>query len=83
MVKNKRSERFNQIATFIKYEFLLFYLRMPFQRLNASLVLVIPDLDQTIVGATDEVRLVAAVVIVDAVDALLVTVQREVGRVRA
>jgi hypothetical protein len=59
------------------------YLRMPFQRLNASLVLVIPDLNQTIIGATDEVGLVAAVVIVDAVDALLVTVQREVGRVRA
>ena len=56
---------------------------MALQRLNARLVLIIPDLDQTIVGAADEIRLVAAVVVVDAIDALLVAVQREVGRVRA
>ena len=51
------------------------------ESLDAGLVLVIPDLDHPVVRAADEVRLVAAVVVVDAVDAFLVPVQREVWRV--
>jgi len=45
--------------------------------------LVIPDLDQTVVRSRDQVRLVTAVVVVDTVDALLVTFQREVRRTGA
>lgn len=56
---------------------------MSLKSLDAGLVLVVPDLDEPVVGAADEVRLVAAVVVVDAVHPLLVPVQCEVGRVGA
>ena len=59
------------------------YLRVALQGLNAGLVLVIPDLDEPVVCTADEVRLVAAMVVVHAVHALLVTVQGKVGRRRA
>ena len=48
------------------------------QRLNAGFVLVIPNLDLAVVRARDQVRLVAAGVVVNAVHALLVTLQGEV-----
>ena len=55
-------------------------LRVAVERLHARLVLVVPDLDESVVGARDQVGLVAAVVVVDAVDALVVALEREVGR---
>ena len=53
-------------------------LGMSLQALDACLVLVVPDLDLSVVRPRDEVGLVAAVVIVHAVDALLVAFQGEV-----
>lgn len=51
---------------------------MSIESLNASFVLIIPDLHQAIVGSGDQVRLVTAVIIVDAIDSFLVTLKREV-----
>ena len=56
---------------------------MAVKALHARLVLVVPDLDESVVGPGHEVGLVAAVVVIDAVDALLVAVQRKIGRLRA
>ena len=53
------------------------------QRLNAGLVLVVPDLDESVISPGHDVGLVPSVVIVDAVDALLVALQGEVGGVGA
>ena len=50
---------------------------VPLEGVDALLRLVVPDLDESVVGAGDDVGLVAAEV-VDAVDALLVPRQREV-----
>ncbi len=58
-------------------------LQVALQRLHTSLVLVVPDLDSSIVRTRDKVRLVATVVVVDTVDALLVAFEREVGMIRA
>ena len=46
--------------------------------LNASFILIIPNFNHTIVGTRNQVGLVATGVVVDAVDALLVTLQSEV-----
>ena len=54
---------------------------MAFKGLDARLVLIIPDFNESVIGTTHQVRFVAAVVVVDAVDAFLVPVQREVWRV--
>jgi hypothetical protein len=58
---------------------------MALERLHAGLVLVVPDLDELVVGARDEVRLVAGERVLDGVDALLVALEREVriGRIEA
>ena len=53
---------------------------MSLQALDARLVLVVPDLDLSIVRSRDDVGLVPAVVVVHTVHALLVALQREVGR---
>jgi hypothetical protein len=52
---------------------------VPLQALYAGLVLIVPDLDESVVGARDDVGLVAAVVVVDAVHTLLVTLEGKVG----
>lgn len=52
---------------------------MPFERLHARLVLVVPDLDGTVVTRGDHVRPVTAVVVLDIVDALFVRLQAVVG----
>lgn len=44
--------------------------------------LIVPDADRAVVGAGDQVGLVAARVVVDAVDALLVALERK-RRLRA
>jgi len=44
--------------------------------------LVVPDFDETVVSSRHQVRLVTAMVVIHAVDALLVTFQREVRRTR-
>ena len=54
--------------------------RVPLERLHARLGLVVPDLHQLVVRAGDEVRAVAAAEVLHAVHALLVPLQREVGR---
>ena len=51
---------------------------MALEGLDTSLVLVIPDLNLSIVGTADQVGLVAAVIVIDAVDALLVPVESEI-----
>ena len=53
---------------------------MALKSLDASLVLVIPNLDEAIVSTRDKVRLVTAVVKVDAVDSLLVALECKVWR---
>jgi len=52
--------------------------RVPLQRLHAGLRLVVPHLDRAVVRAREQVGLVAPRVVVHAVDALVVAVQREV-----
>ena len=54
--------------------------RVSLERLHARLGLVVPDLYQLVVRAGDEVRAVAAAEVLHAVHALLVPLQREVGR---
>jgi len=41
--------------------------------------LVVPDLNKSVVGARDQVRLVTAMIVVNTVDSFLMTLQREVG----
>lgn len=50
---------------------------------TARTYLIIPDFDRTIIGSRQNVRLVTRRIIVDAVDAALVTLQRVVRHVRA
>ena len=50
-------------------------------RRDAALRLVVPNLDGVVVRTRDEVRLVTTGVVVDAVHAAVVTLQREVGHV--
>ena len=50
------------------------------QRLYAGFVLVIPNLDVSVVGTGNQVRLVATGVIGNAVDTLLVTLESEIRR---
>ena len=57
--------------------------RVPFHRLHALLRLVVPHLDGEVICARDKVRPVAAREVVDAVDALLVPLERKVRRRRA
>mmetsp|Transcript_20472 Transcript_20472/g.60437 ORF Transcript_20472/g.60437 Transcript_20472/m.60437 type:complete len:211 (+) Transcript_20472:1881-2513(+) len=52
---------------------------VPLHGLDALLGLVVPDLDHLVVRAGDEVGAVAAGEVVDAVDALLVALEGEVG----
>ena len=52
------------------------------ERLQAGLVLVVPDLDHHVVGARHKERFFAALVVIDRVDALGVALQRVVGRRR-
>lgn len=56
---------------------------MSFQRLDAGLVLIVPDLDESVVGAAHQVRFVSAVIVVDTVHSLFVSVKGEVWRVRS
>ena len=56
---------------------------MSVQRLDACFVLVVPNLDESIVSTGDQVRFVSARVVVDAVDSFLVTFEREVRLVGA
>ena len=51
---------------------------MALEGLDTSFVLVIPDLNLSIVGTADQVGLVSTVIVVDAVDALLVSVKSEI-----
>ena len=44
-----------------------------------NIYLIVPDLNKSVVGARDQVWLVAAMVVVNTVDTFLVTFQREVG----
>ena len=54
-------------------------LRMSFQRLHTRLVLVVPYLDEAVVCAGDQVRLVTSRVVIQTVHALLVTLKCEIG----
>jgi hypothetical protein len=54
-----------------------------FKSLDASLVLVIPDFDESVVGTADEIRLVSTVIVVDTVHPFLVTVQCKIRGVGA
>ena len=54
------------------------HLSMALEGLDTSFVLVIPDLNLSIVGTADQVGLVSTVIVVDAVDALLVSVKSEI-----
>jgi hypothetical protein len=51
---------------------------MAFERLDTSLVLVIPDFDKSVISTTDEIGLVSAMIVVDTVHPFLVAVQREI-----
>lgn len=57
-------------------------LSMTFKSLDTRLVLVIPDLDASVVSARNEVRLVSPVEVIHAIDPLVVAFQSEVGRAR-
>ena len=57
-------------------------LGMAFKGLDARLVLIIPDFNESVIGTTHQVRFVAAVVVVDTIHTLFMSVQCEVGRVR-
>ena len=52
---------------------------MSLQTLDTGLVLIIPDLDLSVIGPCDEVGLVPSVVVVHAVHAFLVALKGEVG----
>lgn len=53
------------------------------QGVDTRLRLVIPDLDESVVGTGHEVRFVASGIVVDAIDALVVALHREIRRSRA
>lgn len=53
--------------------------RMPLQCLHARLVLVVPDLDGTVIARGDHVWPVSTVVVLNIVDALFVCLQAVVG----
>lgn len=52
---------------------------MSFKRLNTRFCLVIPDLHEFIVASGNEIGLVAAVVVVDVIDSLIVGIESEIG----
>jgi hypothetical protein len=56
---------------------------MALKRLDTGFVLVVPDFDHSVIGARDQVGLVASVAEVQAVDSLVVALECEIGRRRA
>ena len=52
---------------------------MAFERLHTRLVLVVPNFDGLVVGARNNVRLVAGERILERIDALFVTFERKVS----